>query len=140
VIESQYIGAYLNRTADPDSRFTPDTFLAYTLRGEAKHRWGGGYAQALMRAISRRVDAGTVVPVPSKGGSTAWMRTSDLTPAAVADITARLRRKVARQETLKAREDRTGRKHYGRDSYLEYARQELARWLAAHPDPEAASC
>lgn len=131
--ESQYIGSYLAATANPDTRYTPDTYLHYTLRGSARTSWPGGYARALMRAINRRAEAGTVVAVPSKGGSTAWMRAEDLTTAAVAEITARLERKVARQEALKAREDRLGRRHWSRDSYLEYARQELARWQEQHP-------
>lgn len=132
MIESQYIDSYLAMTADPGTRWTPDTYLSYTLGGRAKD-WSAGYARALMRAISRRVAAGTVVAVPSKGGSTAYMRAEDLTPGAVAEITARLERRVARQETLKAREDRTERRHWARDSYLDYARKELAGWRERHP-------
>jgi hypothetical protein len=133
VIESQYIASYLTMTANPDTRYTPDTYLAYTLRGSARTSWSGGYARALMRAINRRVAAGTVVAVPSKGGSTAWMRAEDLTPKAVAAITSRLEGKVARQEALKARETRRGHGHWARDSYLEFTQQELAGWLADHP-------
>jgi hypothetical protein len=38
-----------------------------------------GYHRALMRAISRRVTAGEVTAVRSKGGSTAYMRTGEMT-------------------------------------------------------------
>jgi hypothetical protein len=72
--ESQYIHRYLARTADPATRWTPHTFLAYTLHGKARD-YAGGYHRALMRAIGRRVAAGTVVPVRSKGGSTAYAYT-----------------------------------------------------------------
>lgn len=72
--ESQYIGSYLAATADPGSRWTPHTYLSYTLHGKAKD-YAMGYYRALMRAIDRRVAAGTVAAVPSKGGSTAYIWT-----------------------------------------------------------------
>jgi hypothetical protein len=78
--ESQYIDAYLNTAADPATRWTPETYLSYTLRGAAKQRWSAGYSRALMRAISRRVSAGTVIAVRSKGRSTAYMRVEDAGP------------------------------------------------------------
>lgn len=71
--ESQYVEAYLNTTADPGTRWTPDTYLAYTLHGKAKD-YSRGYANALMRALNRRVRDGTVISVRSKGGSTAYIR------------------------------------------------------------------
>ena len=74
--ESQYTELYLNMAADPDTRWTPDTYLAYTLHGKAK-AWSMHYVQALMRALRRREAAGTVVAVRSKGGSTAYIRTED---------------------------------------------------------------
>jgi hypothetical protein len=73
--ESQYIEPYLDATADPATRWTPDTYLAYTLRGTARD-YAAGYARALMRAIRRRVDAGTVVPARSVHGSTAYVRSA----------------------------------------------------------------
>jgi predicted alpha/beta-fold hydrolase len=76
MIESQYIDAYLDATADPDTRWTPNTFLSYTLHGKAKD-YSGHYYRALMRAIDRRVTAGTVTMVRSKGGSQAYMRAAD---------------------------------------------------------------
>ena len=77
MIESQYIDAYLDTTADPDTRWTPWTFLKYTVHGSAWSQWSHGYYDALMRAISRRVTAGTVVGVRSKGGALAYMRAAD---------------------------------------------------------------
>jgi predicted alpha/beta-fold hydrolase len=74
--ESQYVEAYLNTTADPDTRWTPDTYLAYTLHGKAKD-YSMHYVNALMRALRRREAAGTVTAVRSKGGSTAYIRTGD---------------------------------------------------------------
>ena len=71
--ESQYIHRYLNTTADPDTRWTPWTYLKYTVHGSAWN-YGHGYHRALMRAISRRVTAGTVVAIRSKGGSVAYVR------------------------------------------------------------------
>jgi hypothetical protein len=71
--ESQYIDAYLDATAEPGTRWTPHTYLSYTLRGKAKG-YSGHYYRALMRAISRRTAAGTVIAVPSKGRSTAYVR------------------------------------------------------------------
>lgn len=71
--ESQYIEPYLATTEDPATRYTPDTYLAYTLHGKAKD-YSTHYVRALMAAISRRVDAGTVVPVRSVHGSTAYIR------------------------------------------------------------------
>jgi len=75
--ESQYIDAYLNTTADPDTRYTVWTFLKYTVHGEAWSLWSHGYYDALMRAVSRRVTAGTVTVVRSKGGGIAYVRAED---------------------------------------------------------------
>jgi len=72
--ESQYIDAYLTATADPDTRWTPWTFLKYTVHGEAWSLWSHGYYDALIRAISRRVTAGSVVGVRSKGGGVAYVQ------------------------------------------------------------------
>ncbi len=74
--ESQYIEPYLDKTADPGTRWTPGTYLSYTLAGKAKG-YSAHYATALMRAIRRREAAGEVIAVPSKGGSTAWIRKED---------------------------------------------------------------
>jgi hypothetical protein len=74
MIESQYIDAYLTATADPSTRWTPWTFLKYQVHGSAWSLWSHGYYDALMRAIGRRVTAGTVVGVRSKGGSIAYVR------------------------------------------------------------------
>lgn len=71
--ESQYIDAYLATAEDPATRYTPATYLAYTLHGKAKD-YSQHYVQALMGAISRRVAAGTVVPARSVRGSTAYVR------------------------------------------------------------------
>lgn len=71
--DSQYAEAYLDTTAYPGTRWTPGTYLTYTLHGRAKDYWRG-YHRALMRAIERRIAAGTVVAAPSKGGSTAYIR------------------------------------------------------------------
>jgi hypothetical protein len=75
--ESQYTEAYLNTTADPDTRYTPWTFLKYQVHGSAWSSWSHSYYAALMRAISRREAAGTVTAARSKGGSTAYIRTED---------------------------------------------------------------
>lgn len=71
--ESQYIDSYLATTEDPATRYTPATYLAYTLHGKAKD-YSQHYVRALMAAIGRRVTAGTVVPVRSVRGSTAYVR------------------------------------------------------------------
>jgi len=73
--ESQYIDSYLATAEDPATRYTPDTYLAYTLRGKARD-YLQHYVQALMAAINRRVAAGTVVPIRSLRGSTAYIRKS----------------------------------------------------------------
>lgn len=72
--ESQYIDAYLNLTASPDTRYTPWTFLKYRVHGSAWSSWSRSYHTALMRAIGRRVAAGTVIEARSKGGGTAYIR------------------------------------------------------------------
>jgi hypothetical protein len=71
--ESQYIEAYLDTTADPATRYTLDTYLHYALRGRAKD-YAGRYRLALMRAVLRRIAAGTVVEARSVRGSTAYVR------------------------------------------------------------------
>jgi hypothetical protein len=78
--ESQYIESYLATAADPDTRWTPWTYLKYTVHGRAWD-YSHGYHAALMRAISRRVTAGTVIGVRSKGGSVAYV------PAGTAGVT-----------------------------------------------------
>lgn len=149
MIESQYIDSYLTMTADPGTRYTPDTYLSYTLGGRAKN-WSSGYARALMRAVNRRVAAGTVVPVPSVGGSTAWMRADDLTADARSQITAVLAARVARREALLAARIRRARRDWqagqlatrqqrARYRYefrdlrydVQAARRRLAEWQAA---------
>ena len=69
--ESQYIDRYLEVAAA--HRYTPGTFLAYTLAGKAK-RYGAGYTRALLRAINRRLSTGEVVAVRSAHGATAYVR------------------------------------------------------------------
>lgn len=87
--ESQYIEEFLDRTADPGTRWTPQTFLAYTLHGKAKD-YSAGYHDALMRALSRRLAAGTVTEIRSKGGSTTYIRTEDAARANRAHVRALL--------------------------------------------------
>lgn len=72
--ESQYIDAYLDLTASPDTRYTPWTFLKYRVHGSAWSSWSHSYYTALMRAISRRLATGTVIEARSKGGCTAYIR------------------------------------------------------------------
>lgn len=73
--ESQYIEMYLMLTADPATRYTPWTFLKYTVHGSAWSAWSRGYYDALMRSVNRRIIDGTVEAVPSKGGSVAYAYT-----------------------------------------------------------------
>lgn len=70
--ESQYIDGYLAATADPATRYTPWTYLKYSIRGTAWSSWSRSYYDALMNAISRRLAAGTVIEVRSVGGSIAY--------------------------------------------------------------------
>jgi hypothetical protein len=77
VRESQYIEAFLATTADPATRWTPWTFLKYQVHGTAWSSWSHGYYEALMRAVSRRIAAGTVIEVRSKGGATTFIRKED---------------------------------------------------------------
>jgi len=67
----------------------PQTFLAYTLHGKAKD-YSAGYHDALMRALSRRLAAGTVTEIRSKGGSTTYIRTEDAARANRAHVRALL--------------------------------------------------
>lgn len=66
--ESMYVDAYLDGPA-----YTIGTFLAYSLRGEAR-RWSDVYARALQRALWRREARGEVVPTTSVGGGLAYRR------------------------------------------------------------------
>jgi hypothetical protein len=72
--ESQYVESYLYTARE--RRWTPKTYLHYELRGKAK-RYGAGYASALQRALDRRVQAGSVIPVRSVGRKVAYMWTED---------------------------------------------------------------
>jgi hypothetical protein len=72
--ESQYVESYLY--AASRRRWTPKTYLCYELRGRAK-RYGAGYASALQRALDRRVQAGSVIPVCSVGRKIAYMWAED---------------------------------------------------------------
>jgi hypothetical protein len=72
--ESQYVESYLYTTGK--RRWTPKTYLHYELRGRAK-TYGGGYASALQRALDRRVQAGSVIPVTSVGRRIAYMWAED---------------------------------------------------------------
>jgi predicted alpha/beta-fold hydrolase len=73
--ESQYTELYLDTTADPATRWTPGTYLTYTLHGRAKS-YSAHYLRALMRAIARRVENGTVIEMRSKHGGSAYVRTA----------------------------------------------------------------
>ena len=75
VRQSQYVGPYLAKTANPKTRYTPGTYLAYTLRGAAKHRYGGDYRRALVNSLTRLVADGTVVTARSVRGGTAYIYT-----------------------------------------------------------------
>ena len=72
--QSQYVRPYLDKTADPKTRYTPGTYLAYTLRGAAKHRYGGDYKRALVNSLVRLVANGTVIKTRSIHGGTAYMK------------------------------------------------------------------
>jgi hypothetical protein len=72
--ESQYVESYLYTARE--RRWTPKTYLHYELRGRAK-TYGAGYASALQRALDRRVQAGTVVPVLSTKKRLAYMWAED---------------------------------------------------------------
>jgi hypothetical protein len=67
---SQYLEAYLK--AAVEHRWTPGTFLAYTLRGKAKN-WMSKYQRALENALIEEEKAGRVVRVRSVQGHTAWV-------------------------------------------------------------------
>lgn len=75
--DSQYVDAYLAETAYPATRYTPWTFLKYTVHGSAWGSWAYSYYHALMRSLHRREAAGEIIAVPSKGRSTAYIRTGD---------------------------------------------------------------
>lgn len=70
-----YVEEYLDAAAA--NRWTPATFFSYRLRGLAK-QYAGRYQAALLRALTHRVEAGEVVAVPSRGGSVAYVRVTDL--------------------------------------------------------------
>ena len=72
--QSQYVQPYLDKAANPKTRYTPGTYLAYTLRGVAKHQYGGDYKRALVNSLMRLVAGGTVVETRSMHGCTAYMR------------------------------------------------------------------
>jgi hypothetical protein len=73
--QSQYVLPYLDKTANPKTRYTPATYLAYTLRGTAKHQYGGGYTRSLVNSLMRLVAEGTVKQARSVHGSTAFIYT-----------------------------------------------------------------
>lgn len=66
---SQYLSEYLNQNAKRGvgKGLTVGSFLAYTLRGEAK-KWSGRYEEALRNSLSR---AGAIAG-PSAGKRTAY--------------------------------------------------------------------
>lgn len=70
---SMYTTEYLATTADPATRYTVGTFLAYELHGEAK-RWAARYARALIRDLERLEAAGEVEQCRSVRGGVAWRR------------------------------------------------------------------
>lgn len=72
--ESQYIEDYLRQAEQ--HRWTPGTYLHYTLAGRAKD-YSASYQRALQRAIDRRVQSGDVVPVRSAGARVAYVRRDD---------------------------------------------------------------
>lgn len=73
-----YIDLYLD--AAEAHRWTPATYLTYTLRGKAA-KYAGRYQHALMNAIQRRMNAGTVAGIRSAGGSIAYIRLTYSTEA-----------------------------------------------------------
>ncbi len=64
---SQYLKPYLRTTAG-GTLYTPGTFLAYTLRGRAKH-----YGDVYLRTLERSLDAVGAVPVRSIKGGKAYI-------------------------------------------------------------------
>ena len=72
--QSQYLESYLAGTKNPKTRYTPSTYLAYTLRGTAKHTYGDVYLRALMNGLNRLIKSGEVQAVASVNGSTAFIR------------------------------------------------------------------
>jgi hypothetical protein len=64
---------YLETTADPATRYTPATWLKYTLRGKAA-RYSGKYARVLLRSLRDGVERGTIMQVPSVRGGRAYVR------------------------------------------------------------------
>jgi len=68
-MNSQYTEEYLTLTTKKGRLLTPGTFLAYTLRGEAK-RWACRYSRSLVASLLR-VGA---TPTRSIGGRTAYVR------------------------------------------------------------------
>ena len=73
--ESQYVEPYLAKTRNPKTRWTPGTYLAYTLRGAAKHQYGGDYHRALVTSLRRLVADGSVVVTRSVHGNVAYVYT-----------------------------------------------------------------
>ena len=73
--QSQYVLSYLDKTTDPKTRYTPATYLAYTLRGSAKHQYGGDYTRSLVNSLMRLVAKGTVKQTRSMHGSIAFIYT-----------------------------------------------------------------
>jgi NADH:ubiquinone oxidoreductase subunit F (NADH-binding) len=71
--QSQYVQPYLAKTANPKTRYTPGTYLAYTLRGAAKHQYGSDYKRALVNSLMRLVADGTVISTRSMHGYTAFI-------------------------------------------------------------------
>jgi hypothetical protein len=73
--DSQYLRPYLETTADPATRYTPGTFLAYTLRGKAA-KYSDVYLRALLRSLEREERAGKAMRVPSVRKGVAWIQIS----------------------------------------------------------------
>jgi hypothetical protein len=71
-----YLESYLRLTANPKTRWTVGTFLAYELTGAARNQWSGGYQRALINSLSRLVESGEVKIVDSMKGGTAYIRSS----------------------------------------------------------------
>jgi len=74
--ESMYLDKYLRRTANPQTRWTVGTFLAYQLTGSAKNQWADTYQRALINSLQRLVESGEVEKVASVRGGTAYIRSS----------------------------------------------------------------
>lgn len=71
MMSDDYLRLNAERAAGGKGPLTVGSFLTYTLRGEAV-RWGGAYAQRILRDLAGRAD---VQSVPSCRNGAAWIST-----------------------------------------------------------------